>query len=232
MDSSIDAINLANGFDPSASERSASSLASLSENFDAFLTLLTSQLQNQDPLDPMDSSEFTNQLVQFSAVEQQIQSNQNLETLIQLQNAQSAANAVGYIGKDVEVQSSQIMLQDGEAKFAYTLAESADDVVVTVTSESGQVVYIGSGPDRAGRHEFVWSGENMNGDPVADGAYEVKVTTVSGEGSPQQVQTNMIGTVDAVRYVDGQPFLTVGDLILSAADVLSVSAPTNQTQQA
>ncbi len=134
MDSSIDAINLANGFDPSATERSASSLASLSENFDAFLTLLTSQLQNQDPLDPMDSSEFTNQLVQFSAVEQQIQANQNLETLIQLQNAQSAANAVGYIGKDVEVPSSQIMLQDGEAKFAYTLADSVDIVVVTVTS--------------------------------------------------------------------------------------------------
>ncbi len=94
------------------------------------------------------------------------------------------------------------------------------------------MVYVGTGPDRAGRHEFVWSGENMNGDPVADGAYEVKVSSVTGEGSPTPVQTNLIGTVDAVRYVDGQPFLTVGDLILSAADVLSVSAPTNQAQQA
>jgi len=60
-------------------QKTTASKASLSQDFDDFLQLLTTQLQNQDPLNPMDSNEFTNQLVQFSQVEQQINSNQKLD---------------------------------------------------------------------------------------------------------------------------------------------------------
>src|ERR1051326_9398368 len=71
----------------------------LSSNFDTFLTLLTTQLKNQDPLQPMDSNQFTQQLVQFSQVEQQINSNKNLESLISLTKSQTTTAAVSYLGK-------------------------------------------------------------------------------------------------------------------------------------
>jgi hypothetical protein len=85
----------------SASTTSAAANAqkSLSGNFETFLTLLTTQLKNQDPLSPMDSNQFTQQLVQFSQVEQQINSNKNLESLIALTKSQSATSAVSYLGK-------------------------------------------------------------------------------------------------------------------------------------
>ncbi|HZZ11369.1 MAG TPA: flagellar hook capping FlgD N-terminal domain-containing protein, partial [Paraburkholderia sp.] len=73
----------------------------LAGNFDTFLTLLTTQLQNQDPLSPMDSTQFTQQLVAFSGVEQQINTNNNLQSLIALNQSQQAASAVSYIGHSV-----------------------------------------------------------------------------------------------------------------------------------
>src|SRR5215469_6276624 len=80
-----------------------SSKKQLSANFDTFLTLLTTQLQNQDPLQPMDSNQFTQQLVQFSQVEQQINSNQNLETLISATKNQTSQSAVSYLGKSLTI---------------------------------------------------------------------------------------------------------------------------------
>ena len=79
----------------------AAAQKSLASNFDTFLTLLTTQLQHQDPLSPMDSTEFTQQLVQFSSVEQQISANKNLESLIALTKSRSSADAVSYLGKSL-----------------------------------------------------------------------------------------------------------------------------------
>src|SRR3954470_17819141 len=81
----------------------ASAQKQLAGNFDTFLTLLTTQLKNQDPLSPMDSNQFTQQLVQFSQVEQQINANKNLESLVSMSKAQGATSAVGYLGKTLTV---------------------------------------------------------------------------------------------------------------------------------
>src|SRR5215470_14788285 len=81
--------------------QAADAQKTLSSNFDTFLTLLTTQLQNQDPLQPMDSNQFTQQLVEFSQVEQQINSNKNLESLISLTKYQTNQSAVSYLGKDL-----------------------------------------------------------------------------------------------------------------------------------
>src|ERR1700686_3335504 len=75
----------------------------LAGNFDTFLKLLTTQLQNQDPLSPMDSNQFTQELVQFSQVEQQINTNTSLASLIALTKTQSSANAVSYLGKTITI---------------------------------------------------------------------------------------------------------------------------------
>src|SRR3546814_13205019 len=93
---------------PSASD-------SISATFDSFLTLLTTQLRYQDPISPMDTNEFTSQLVQFSQVEQSIQQNDNLETLIALQGANQIAFAASLTGKNVEIAGDALELEEGES---------------------------------------------------------------------------------------------------------------------
>ena len=94
----------------------AASRATFGDNYDTFLKLLTSQLQNQNPLSPMDSTQFTSQLVQYSSVEQAIKQNENLEKLIAMQSSTQSANAVGYIGKSVDMSGERVGLVSGEAR--------------------------------------------------------------------------------------------------------------------
>src|SRR6204780_4476236 len=120
-------------------------LAALADNFNSFLTLLTTQLQNQDPLDPMDTSQFTQQLVEYSQVEQQIDSNTNLQTLISQGTSQSGAYATSYLGKTVTVSGGKGALTGGQAQWNYNLATAATSTTLTVTNASGQAVFTGSG---------------------------------------------------------------------------------------
>ena len=101
--------------------QSAASKAKLDEDLNKFLSLLVTQLQNQDPLDPMDATEFTSQLVQFASVEQQIFQNSNLEKLLQLQETNQVSNLVDLIGNTVEAESRRMPLENGKAQFTYTI---------------------------------------------------------------------------------------------------------------
>src|SRR5215468_478605 len=108
--------------DPNATD-STSAEQTLAGNFNTFLTLLTSQLQNQDPLSPMDSTQFTQQLVMFSQVEQQINTNDNLQSLIALNLSQNANSAVNYIGRSVVMTNGEGALQsngDGTSSVDWT----------------------------------------------------------------------------------------------------------------
>src|ERR1700741_426974 len=125
----------------STASQAADASKSLSSNFDTFLTLLTTQLQNQDPLQPMDSNQFTQQLVQFSQVEQQINSNKNLESLIALSKARSATDAVSYLGKTLTLTDGTAALMDGHANWAYSLENSASSATLYVKNMHGDVVY-------------------------------------------------------------------------------------------
>src|SRR5271168_3379612 len=113
-------------------------MSQLSGNFDTFLTLLTTQLQNQDPLSPMDSTQFTQQLVEYSQVEQQINTNTNLTNLISLQQAGAGAASVGYLGKNVTVTNGNAALTNGSATWNFSLPANAATTTVTVTNASGQ----------------------------------------------------------------------------------------------
>src|SRR6185312_7829343 len=125
----------------SAASAADDSKKQLSANFDTFLTLLTTQLKNQDPLSPMDSNHFTQQLVQFSQVEQQINANKNLESLIALTKSRSAADAVSYLGKTLTLTDGNAALMNGQAKWAYTLDTDAATTTLTVLGAKGHVVF-------------------------------------------------------------------------------------------
>ena len=128
--------------------KAAGDAKTLGSDLNRFLTLLVTQLQNQDPLDPLDTNEFTAQLVQFAGVEQQIQNNANLETLIDIGRASEVAAIVNVIGKRIEAGGTMLALNAGKAEAAYTLSEAAAETKFTVTDASGQVVYSRRGQNR------------------------------------------------------------------------------------
>jgi flagellar basal-body rod modification protein FlgD len=189
----------------------SSAMNQLSGNFDTFLQLLTTQLQNQDPLSPMDSNQFTQQLVEFSQVEQQIDSNTNLQTLISQGTSQSGAYATSYLGKTVTVSGGQGALTNGQAQWNYNLAAAATSTTLTVTNASGQAVFTGSGQTTAGNNTFSWNGEDNNGNQLPDGTYTLSVSA-SNSGTAVTTAVTSAGTVSEVDMTSGSPQLVIGSM--------------------
>ena len=194
----------------------------LSGNFDTFLTLLTTQLQNQDPMNPMDSNQFTQELVQFSGVEQQINTNTNLQTLISLQQGSAGTAASGYLGKTITVTNGQGALQSGEADWSYALASPAAATTLSVTNSAGQVVYSTSGATASGQHDFSWNGEDSNGNQLADGAYTLSVSATDSTGAAVSSAIASKGVVDEVNMTSGTPQLMVGQMAVPLSDVSAI----------
>lgn len=171
----------------------------LSDNYDTFLVLLTSQLQNQDPLEPMDSSQFTQQLVQFSQVEQQIRTNEQLGSLVDHYQAASAGAALSYLGRDALIESNTTTLSHGEARWGYSLDASASQVTLTVKDARGRTVFQGAGERTAGDHLFAWNGRDADGNPVPDGVYKL---TVSATNAADESVKSKITVRETIRGVD------------------------------
>ncbi len=184
--------------DPTATD-ATSAQQTLAGNFNTFLTLLTSQLQNQDPLSPMDSTQFTQQLVQFSQVEQQIKTNQNLESLAAQFQAASAGAALSYLGKNALIQSDTTTLANGQAAWGYSLANTAGNVTLQVRDASNRTVFTTDGQKAAGDHVFTWNGKDINGNTMPSGVYHLVVTATDTAGNtirPTMTVQEMINGVD------------------------------------
>jgi flagellar basal-body rod modification protein FlgD len=214
---------------PLASGTAAAGALSLADNFDTFLTLLTTQLKNQDPLSPMDSSEFTQQLVQFSSVEQQIHANKNLESLIALQRAGAGAAAVGYIGREVTAESDTAALKNGHAVWSYALDADADETTILVKDMNGKIVATRNGETGIGRHIFDWDGLDNLGNPLPDGAYSLEVSATGANGGAVTVAVGITGVVSGVLFTGDEPELAVGGVTVRLRDVLSVSNSTGSS---
>jgi flagellar basal-body rod modification protein FlgD len=201
-------------------------LKKLSGDFDSFLTLLTSQLQNQDPLKPMDSSEFTSQLVQFSSVEQEIQSNKNLETMIALMGGNNATAAFNYIGREVTISGGQTNLANGEAKWTYEVDPSAVSSDISITDAKGKVVFNTTGETGAGAHTFIWDGKNKNGDPLLEGVYTLKVSALNLDKKTVNSVVTSSGIVTGVDTSGTVPLLEIGNVKVGLENIVGVTAPT------
>ncbi len=205
---------------------SASSAQSLADNFDTFLSLLTAQLQNQDPLEPLDTNEFTNQLVQFTEVEQAITTNQNLELLVEMSRAASAGSAVSYLGQDIVADGSEAALQNGEATWTYDLAAKADTVSLTIVDENGFPVFTTEGETGAGLQSFTWDGKTQGGQSQPDGLYTLQVNARDAAGNALIAETSVRGKVTAVDFTQSDPTLTVNGVTVPVASVRQVGLGT------
>lgn len=188
----------------------ATGKARLADNFDTFLTLLTTQMKNQDPLSPMDSTQFTQQLVQMSGVEQQLLTNDLLKSLVN-SSSNGIANAVSLIGKDVRAEGADAGLKNGKAAWTYNLPRDAVDVNVEVLDVNGKVVHAEAAADTgAGDHPFTWDGKDLTGKQLADGGvYTLRVTAADGSGATVPATTYIDGLVSAVEQSNGDTLITI-----------------------
>lgn len=209
----------------SASQPSRAS-ATLASNFDGFLKLLATQLENQDPLEPLDATQFTNQLVQFTTVEQAIKSNDQLEKLTGLIEAGGLTSALGMIGLEVGFDADQVSLPaTGEARFGYQLAETAEAVTVTIRDARGTVVRVAQGQAGVGDHVQAWDGRGADGRRVPAGNYTVEVAARDAAGAAIEVGRATTGRVDGVETGTGGLSLVVGGVPVSIDKVRQAYRP-------
>jgi flagellar basal-body rod modification protein FlgD len=190
-------------------------------NFDTFLSLLTTQLKNQNPLDPLDTNQFTSQLVQFSSVEQQLKTNDFLSNLVQAtQNSQNNA-AVSYIGRQVTSSGVDSDLKNGQATWSFNLPQAAN-VTVTIKDAEGNQVYTETGSLGAGQGQFNWDGIGTDGVSHPDGTYAISIIAKNANGTYVAASTETTGTVTGVDLSGGEPSLLVGSAVVKLSDVTSV----------
>ena len=201
--------------------------AQLNQDFDDFLTLLTTQLQNQDPLEPMDSNEFTNQLVQFSQVEQQLATNDLLEDMRALSVLNTTQLGLGFVGMDVEVTGDSFQYSgQGPVDLGYALPAASKDTTISIKNADGETVYSVDGETSSGIKSFQWDGKNKDGFAVPAGDYTIEVSALNEAGKSLIVPTSVPGRVDGIESDDsGEVLLLVGNQKLSISDVTRAKLP-------
>ncbi len=211
---------------------SAGAKAKLNEDLNRFLTLLVTQLQNQDPLDPLDATEFTSQLVQFASVEQQIFQNSNLEKLLNLQETNQISQMVDFIGKRVEYFGQELSLEKGNAEFSYVMPLSVVDANVNISNSAGQNVFFAKGDTTAGKHTVIWDGVDKNGNQQSDGKYSVLVSGTDPQGNLVTIEHLMVGSVSGAGVDESQVKLFIGeDIIIDQETIISVRKGTEEEAQ-
>jgi flagellar basal-body rod modification protein FlgD len=188
---------------------SAVGAPTITQNFDSFLQLLTTQLKNQNPLDPLDTNQFTQQLVQFAQVEQQINMNQSLSSLIALQTATQASAAIGFLGSTVVVNGDTAALTSGRATWSFS-ADRPATATVNIKNAAGEVVFTETRTVSAGKQDFTWNGRGTNGLAMPDGNYTISITAKDATGQSVAVATEVEGVVDGVDLSQNPPVLKVG----------------------
>jgi flagellar basal-body rod modification protein FlgD len=205
-----------------AAAKNAASRSTIADNFDTFLSILTTQLKNQNPLDPMDTNQFTQQLVQFTGVEQQLKTNEFLEALLLNTQSSHRADAVSYIGKQVSASGKTAELKDGGAFWAYNADANVANATVTIKNSAGSIVYTENGSLNAGPGNFLWDGLGSDGNMRPDGVYTIEIMGTNLSGNAVKVSTQSLGIVTAVDFSGPEPMLTVGKNKVALKDVTDV----------
>jgi flagellar basal-body rod modification protein FlgD len=197
-------------FVPSTSgSGTGTSTPGIADNFQTFLTLLTTQLQNQSPLDPLDTNQFTQQLVQFAGIEQQMKGNDALASLVSIEKSAQSTQALVYVGQNVAVDGSTAQFADGTATWNLNAPENAT-TKITITSSTGATAYSGPFTIGKGNASFVWDGKGNDGASWPPGAYKMTVVGQNAAGKDVAISTEVQGIVDSVDLTASPPLLSIG----------------------
>ncbi|WP_439497814.1 flagellar hook assembly protein FlgD [Bosea sp. (in: a-proteobacteria)] len=195
--------------------------SSIANNFDQFLTLLTTQLKNQSPLDPLDTNQFTAQLVQFAGVEQQLKTNETLSTLLSLNSAQMATSAVGFIGSTITADGATTKLTEGAAEWKINVPRGGA-ATITIKDANGSIVRTATTSLVAGDQSYKWDGKTSTGAAAPEGAYTITVDAVDSTGQAMTAKTLISGVVDGVDFSGSVPGLKIGGITVPISNIKSV----------
>ena len=180
----------------------------IASNFTTFLQLLTTQLKNQNPLDPLDTNQFTQQLVQFAGVEQQMKSNDQLASLVSLEKSAQASTALAYVGSTVVVDGSTTPLANGSATWSLNVTKPSSATIV-IKDATGQTAYSGTYGVNPGNQQFTWDGHGNDGRVWPDGNYTLTATALDANQQSVAISTEVQATVDSVDLTQDPPLLSV-----------------------
>jgi flagellar basal-body rod modification protein FlgD len=209
-----------------ASGKTTSTSKSIANNFDQFLQLLTTQLKNQSPLDPLDTNQFTQQLVQFASVEQQLKTNDTLSAILGLNKATTVSNGLGFVGQTITADGATTRLADGKANWGLD-APRAGTAIVTIKDKNGNVVATDRQPLTAGPQTYTWSGRTSTGGTAPPGDYTLSVTGQDSGGQNMTLKTELRGVVTGVNFEGETPVLKIGDLAVPIDKVKTATKTAN-----
>jgi len=205
------------------STTTANSVQALDENYNLFLSVLTAQLQNQNPLDPTDTDEMTNQLISYSQVEQQILANQYLENLVLSTNNQSASVALDMVGMDVTYDGQDLTYEAGEElNWSYEVPEDLSSLTAQITNEDGDVVYTEELDTTAGDMTYTWDGDLDTGGTASSGTYSLSFVAKDANGDSADVDVTTTSRVSEVDWSDG-----TAQLVMENGSIVPLSKVTN-----
>nr|WP_321980571.1 flagellar hook capping FlgD N-terminal domain-containing protein [uncultured Cohaesibacter sp.] len=198
--------------------------SNLIQNYETFLTVLTTQIQHQDPMDPMDSSQFTEQLVQFSGVEQQIKSNEQLENLASMMTSSNALGVLNFVGTTVTIDGSQSYLNDfGSTSYSFS-SDAAGTADISIRTVDGTTVYTTNDVDISeGDQTFTWNGTDNSGNRLPSGTYVIEFDTTNEDGGTEvTIDTDAVGVVSNVDLSSSVPMLMVNGQRIQTSQIKSV----------
>ena len=189
--------------------------ASLDKVKNQFLTLLTTQLKNQDPTSPMDTSQFTSQLVSMSALEQQLTTNSNLNKLVTLASNNQTQLGLSYIGLNVSMVGNQFNYDPAKIStvgISYNLASASTKTTINIVDSTGKSVYSTSGSTKAGDGTLKWDGKETDGTTAPAGTYTAIVSASDANDKVVNVTTQVPGQVTGMQTdKDGTVNLVIGN---------------------
>jgi flagellar basal-body rod modification protein FlgD len=200
----------------------AAKTATIAQNFETFLSLLTTQLKNQSPLDPLDTNQFTQQLVQFAGVEQQLKSNESLTLLLAATKANTITNALGFVGAKVTADGATTRLSNGAAEWRLQAPRSVANATITITNATGSVVQTETRSLSAGDQTYVWKGRTSTGAVAPDGDYRITISARDPSGQPVSIRSEIQGVVDSVDVSGTEPVLSIGTITIPVNKVKTV----------
>jgi len=205
----------------STSSASSGDQQMIAGNFQLFLQLLTTQLKNQDPTSPLDTNQFTQQLVQFASVEQQLKTNTNLDALVALNKSQQATASLNFVGAKVIADGSASEYKDGVAVWNVT-SPIAATATVSVLDANGNTVWTDKQTLQQGIQSYAWNGRTSTGQLAPEGSYTIKIDAQDSEGMPVTTSTDFSGTVTGVDLSGSEPLLLVGSTYLKVNQIKGI----------
>lgn len=206
----------------------SSALSTLADNYTTFLTLLTTQLKNQDPSSPMSTDTFTSELAQFAGVEQQVETNTKLSSLISLNEDGQMSSDMSMVGQTATATSSILPLQSGSASLQFS-GTSGQTVAISVANSGGTIVKDDIISANSGTNTWTWDGKDNSGNQLSDGGYSVAVQTLSTSGSTAAVPFTVSGTITGINKTSSELEAQMGSASIPMSDINNVSSSSSSS---